>query len=338
MLPKRMATVTVAACLLATIPSVAVATPEAELEVDVTVVSEAQVERAANHRATASERARATEAYLDAQARTGRLVDEGDVEAAVVGGATVVWDEAINVDSVVLAQTVDSEGREADLEVALTTSIDDAAPVVGSAASTGLGLEVTSSLRGGTRVSGNCATTTVNNDSVTTCFAKYKASYTSASYNYYYYERWATATGRTGTWATRAYAPAIIDIRSRPWAGSSAASHTKQLNDYWPRGGSTGCSQVGSVGYTSAGMSMNVPLQNCDMTTSIPNATTKTMGVIYDQGGYISDGRTRTASFGMTVAMDKGYVANMADYTYAKFCLPNLCLNQSGNLRKDAGW
>ena len=196
---------------------------------------------------------------------------------------------------------------------------------------------MTSGLRGGTRVSGSCVTTTVNKDEATTCFAKYKAKYTTKAYNYYYYERWATGVGRPKTFWELAYTPAIIDIRSRPWKGSSAAAHTKQLNDYWPRAGSIGCKESGSLKYSAAGMEMSVPAQDCESIDPIPNTTTKTMGVIYDQGDWVN-GRAKAASFGFTVALDKGYAANMADYTYMKFCRPYVCLNQSGNIRKDAGW
>lgn len=198
---------------------------------------------------------------------------------------------------------------------------------------------MTSGLRGGTRVSGYCTTTTLRKDQLTSCFAKYRASYSTRSYDYYYYyERWATATGRPATTSVGAYRPAIIDIRSRPWRNSTAATRTRQLNDYWPRGGSTGCRDIGSAGYSAAGMSMTVPLQDCEETTPIPNATSKTMGVIFDQGRWVQSGRSRTASFGMTVAMDKGYVANMADYSYAKFCLGYVCVDQNGVKRVDSGW
>lgn len=326
----------VAVCAIVAIPSAAIAAP-GDADTNVTSLSEAELVQAAANASTAADRAKAESAYLDQQARTGRLVDQRYVNAAVVGDATVVWDDGVNVEAVTFAETTDAQGNDVGLEVALETSPDESATQGGTTYTTGLGLEVTSGLRGGTRVSGNCVSTTLNGDVATSCFAKYKATYTSSSYNYYYYERWATGTARPATTWAIAYTPALIDIRSRPWAGSSAATHTKQLNDYWPRGGAIGCTQSGSVGYSAAGMSMTVPLQNCDSTTPIPNATSKTMGVIYDQGTYGS-GRSKSAEFGMTVALDKGYVANMADYTYMKFCRPYLCQNQSGILRKDSGW
>ena len=334
------ALVTVAvACVVATIPSAAMAAPgdTGGSDSHVTKVSKAELVAASANSKDAASRAEAKSAYLDQQARSGRLVDGQHIKSAVVKGATVVWDDGVNVDGLTFAPMSGADGNVDGQELILESSPNVSAATGGSTSTTGLGLDVTSGLRGGTRVSGSCVTTTVNGDDATTCFAKYKATYVSTSYNYYYYERWATGVARPATTWAIAYTPAIIDIRSRPWAGSSAATHTKQLNDYWPRGGSVGCTQSGSVGYSAAGVSMTVPLQDCNTTTPIPDATSKTMGVIYDQGSFGS-GQSKSAEFGMTVALDKGYVANMADYTYMKFCRPYLCQNQSGNLRKDAGW
>lgn len=110
----------------------------------------------------------------------------------------------------------------------------------------------------------------------------------------------------------------------------------KQLNNYWPRAGQKLCTSSGEVGFEWQGFSASIPIQDCKEVTPSPDATARSMGVIYDQGA-IFDGRAHGTEFGMVYATSKGTNPSMADYNYSKYCRGTYA-NCDGVLRKDSGW
>ncbi|MFF2622578.1 hypothetical protein [Oerskovia jenensis] len=323
--------------LLSTPASAAEQTPSLPSEdagaVTLTAIDAATIATAADAPITSDE-AQAVNDHLASQANAGRLLDAGDVTSADVGDATIVWEHGVAIESLEVATEI-GEGGAVDQEVALVTTANPDAE--GSAASsTGLGLAAAGRYSGAAFKGGDCYTTfttlpNAKNNKVTGCWEKFKIDQSTPTRDYWYYGRWATANGGTGA-STK---PAYIDIRARPWAGSTAVAG---LVNYWPKNGNTICSGGSSTSFGYAGFSATIPVQQCSEITPIPNATKKEMGVIYDQGWSYS-GVTRGADFGMAVSTFKGAVPSFADYNYVKFCNASAgCANAHGNLRKDAGW
>lgn len=66
----------------------------------------------------------------------------------------------------------------------------------------------------------------------TGCSAKYRTSSSTSTTDHLSHERWATVTGKPASGGLREYSPAVIDLRSRPWAGT-AVTRTRSLVDTW---------------------------------------------------------------------------------------------------------
>jgi hypothetical protein len=293
----------------------------------------ATLARAARHGGNAGERGRAVDSYVRDQMRSGRLVDGADVRSAVVDGVSVVWDSPVTVDKVDVETASDGSSAGPVAEGLGTQGWVADEPDVLDGVSRGVGLTAVAGVRGGSRTSGYCVTTrSSTGNSLTSCYEKYRLTYATSTRDFYYYNRWATATGTTANlvnWTTTR-----IDIRSRPWSGQ--ANQVATLNDYWPRAGQNLCTASGSLGYSFQGFSASVPIQDCEDITPTPDATAKSMTVIYDQGAVFS-GRSHGTEFGLTYATFKGKNPAYADYNYAKYCRGTY-LNCDGVLRKDNGW
>ncbi len=308
--------------------SATAAAPSADPGSDVTVVSGSRLAALSTSAATRGTREAAARRYVAEQARLGRLVDLTTTKSAVVDDATVVWDAAIALDDVTIETAAVDAPTDAGVDQAVRVTSHQAPEARGSAVAdlgTGAGLGAPSSYSGGTYLGGNCVSTTTTGGTATNCWQKYKIAQSTSTRDQFYYGRWATAT------ATGGYTPTLIDLRSRPWAGSTAVA---SLADYWPRAGQKLCTSSGSIGFSSSGFSVTVPIQDCTEVSPAPNGTE--MGVRYDQGAIFS-GTSHGTEFGMVVNAFKGRVPSMADYTYVKFCYHTYA-SCAGNLRKDSGW
>lgn len=170
-----------------------------------TVISEAAIEKAADSSANAAKREAATDAYVQEQARQGRLVDEQNTESAVVKNVSAVWDAPVVVESIKLdvvqddAAANDSAPKSSPEAEGLGVAawVDGSVVDETDAVSSGVGLGGVSDAGGGTRLTGNCVTTkSGSGNSLTSCYEKYRLKHKTTSYDYFYYGRWATAVGK----------------------------------------------------------------------------------------------------------------------------------------------
>lgn len=332
---------TAVAALIGVVASVAGALPASAAEpagpsVTSINVTAAELRAAAQNPVTRVARERARDAYVSAQSRAGRLVDEVATSAAVVDGLSTVWERGVTVANLQVRSARMPGETEPLAEDFLVESGGDPVAAAASAESSavGVGLSGAYGVSYGNRLAGSCITTTSGTgNKLTNCYEKYAVTRDgNATYNYFFYNRWATAEGKDISFGLD-YTPTRIDIRSRPWAGYGG--RTDQLNDYRPRAGSSYCStQSWSIGIAS--FSATVPIQNCEETNPIIDATARSAGVIYDQGAVFS-GRVRGTDFSMIVAADGGETPVLADYNYAKYCRGTYA-TCDGVLRKDSGW
>jgi hypothetical protein len=162
-------------------------------------LSENALQAGTNDAATAAERLSAQSDFTDDQARLGKLVDISDTEAAVVDGVSTVWERGTKITDVSVKTAVKSDTGNAvaqSFEVvgyADPASEDTSGDIGDDGVTAGLGLSGLASASGGKWLSGNCTTTSKSGDKLTSCYEKYKIKTSTASRDYYYYGRWATA-------------------------------------------------------------------------------------------------------------------------------------------------
>ena len=191
-----------------------------------------------------------------------------------------------------------------------------------------------SSFSGGTRQANYCQTWTVNGSNVTGCVEKFKPSNDgSTTRDYYAYNRWGTAQGKAVSFGLD-YKVTKFDMRSRPRAGY--ASRTVGMNDYFPNDASQLCAEGGSVSVGVGSLSVSIGLTNCSEKYPVPNATTKTMGLVYDAGA-VFESRTKGVDYEQEVFGWQGSASpSLGFYNYGKFC-QGTYLTCSGTTGLD-GW
>ena len=298
-------------------------------------ISGAEVAEAA--RATSPAEARAAVGqHVAAQARAGRLVDAKAVRAALVGGGTVTWEGGSTVDELRVGRTkvtaADEQGET--VELALIGGEDEQGQAAQPGSLVGAGMTGSSSFSGGTRLANYCQTWTVSGNNVTGCVEKFKPTNDgSSSRDYYAYNRWGTAQGKVVDWALD-YKVTKFDMRSRPRAGY--ASRTVGMNDYFPNDASQLCAEGGSASVGVGSLSVSIGLTNCSEKYPVPNATTKTMGLVYDAGA-VFESRTKGVDYEQEVFGWQGEPSpSLGFYNYGKFCQGSY-LTCSGTTGLD-GW
>lgn len=274
----------------------------------------------------------AVSSYVQAQAQEGRLLDDSAVAVANIGGGTATWERGSTIAELRSSRYDTREGsmKGAMAELAILADEDSAAPS-GTGAVSGMGLGI-AQYSGGTRLSSYCQTWTVNGSSVTACQQKFKPdSDGSSTRDYYLYNRYGTAVGDDAI--PTDWKVVKFDMRSRPRAGTST---TKGMSGYFPSDSSQLCNEGSSVTLGVGTLSLTIPLTPCGSKSPIPNATTMTMGLIYDSGAIFSD-RTKGLDYEQEVWAYQGQAApNLGFYNYAKFCYLTL-LTCSGTKGLD-GW
>lgn len=283
-------------------------------------VSGAQVSEAA--RATAADRANAAIGrHVAEQASQGRLVDRKNVRAAAVAGGEVTWESGSRVDELRLDRHVVGEGTPDAgeiVELAVIGAEEETGAVLPTAVA-GAGMGSSYNASGGSLHANYCQTWTVNGNSVTGCVEKWKPTNDySTSRDYYAYNRWGTAAGKIVNWAPD-WKTTKFDMRSRPRAGYE--TRTKGMSDYFPRDSSHLCNEGGSVSLGVGSLSFTVNLSNCSEKYPVPNATYKTMGLVYDAGA-VFETRVIGNDYEQEVWTYQGYAApSLGFYNYGKFCL-----------------
>ena len=107
------------------------------------------------------------------------------------------------------------------------------------------------------------------------------------------------------------------------------------MTDYFPRDGTQLCNEGSSVDLGVGSLSLKIGLTNCGDKNPIPNATTRTMGVIYDDGFIFGGPLSKGVEFEMEVFnWQGGATPILGDYNYGKFC-SGLLTNCTGTLRKE---
>jgi hypothetical protein len=283
--------------------------------------------------------------HVQAQAASGRLLDAKNVVAAVFGDAQATWEAGSQVTELridrALSRNVKPEfaapGAQGEiLELTMLSGEDPeaAADAPQAAAVVGAGM-LSASYTGGTRLTSACQTWTVSGRSVTGCYQKFKPNTDgSSTRDYYAYNRWATAVGENHTFVPDVV-PVVVDARSRPWAGYGG--RIVGMTDYFPTSGSELCNEGSSVNVGVGSLSLSFGLRNCGDKYPIPNATTRTMGVIYDDGFIFGGPVAKGVDFEMEVFNWQGGATPIfGDYNYGKFCQWTL-LDCTGTLGKN-GW
>lgn len=275
--------------------------------------------------------------HVAEQAQQGRLVDSKNVRSAVVGGGQVTWEAGSVVDELRVDRYKlgDQPSDEAGIvELALIGAEESDAPQAQPGGIVGAGMTGSSSLTGGSRLASYCQTWTYNGNSVTGCQEKFKPTNDySSTRDYYVYNRWGTAQGKQVSYQPD-WKVTKFDMRSRPRAGYE--TRTKGMNDYFPISTSQLCAEGGSVGLGVGSLSFTIGLRNCSEKYPIPNATTKTMGLIYD-AGTVFETRTVGVDYEQEVFTWQGAAAPLLGfYNYGKFC-QHTYATCSGTLGKN-GW
>lgn len=306
-------------------------------ELTTNVISWPQLEAATQSVASTTQRELAKVDFLLEQARAGRLLDATAIDAAVVDGIATVWEKGNVVDNVRVDTLRKPDGEEIEQDVAIQTHPADATAEDSAASSTNLGLETLESFSGATWLSGYCTTTgqADHKNKLTSCYQKYRLSTSTSTRDYFYYNRWATAVGEDISWAPD-YQTTRVDVRSRPWTGGTGAgSGVASLTNYWPKAAQNNCS-THSFTVSYGAFSGTVPIQDCEELTPSPDATVKSMRILYDQGS-VFNGRVHGADMSLIYATFKGSNPSYADYSYAKFCR-NTYADCTGIARADSGW
>lgn len=344
--PLHRSLIAATVAVVAAVPLLAASTGGAATSEPVTVESRtfgaAEIRAAARSVKDGLATDEAITAHVTEQARTGRLVDSRNVRSAALGSATLSWEAGSTVQEARLNRAISRDvrpelarGRKGEiLELDFVAAEDDAA--AGTPQAVGIvGAGMTSaSFSGGQRLTSGCQTWTVSGSSVTGCYQKYKPTTDgSSTRDYYAYNRWATAVGKDEVLFD--FNPVIVDIRSRPWVGYG--SRIDGLTDYFPISGEQLCNEGTSVNVGVGSLALTIGLTNCADKNPIPNATTRTMGVIYDDGFIFGGPRSKGIDFEMEVFNEQGgAVPIFGDYNYGKFCSATL-LNCTGTLGKN-GW
>ena len=277
--------------------------------------------------------------HVASQAREGRLVDSKNVKAAAFDDSTLTWEAGSLVDEAryekSTSKSKDGAVEDQVLELAFVAAEDADAPADGGPVSALSGAGMTgASWSGGTRLTSACQTWTVQGRSMTGCYQKFKPTNDqSSSRDYYAYNRWGTATGQSAfpfNWW-----PVYVDIRSRPWVGYGG--RIVGMTNYFPNDGAQLCNEGSSVNLTIGSLALGIGLRNCADKYPIPNATTRTMGLIYDDGFIFGGPLSKGVDFEMEVFNWQGGATPIfGDYNYAKFC-SGLLTNCTGTLGKN-GW
>jgi hypothetical protein len=331
----RVLAVTAAAVLSVPVGLAVAAPPSAPAAAVLTSsrVTGAQVQRAAS---TSTQDTRgAVRQHVAGQAREGRLVDAKNVRSAAVAGGLVTWERGSKVDELRSDRRTSAEesGTSEALGLTLIGSEDQADRFV-PPATVGAGMTGSSSMSGGRRLANYCQTWTSAGNSVTACVEKFDPTNDgSSTRDYYAYNRWGTASGKIVDWAPD-WKVTKFDMRSRPHA--SYASRTKGMNDYFPNDSAQLCNEGGSAQVGLGSLSFSIGLTDCSDKYPIPNATTKTMGLIYDAGAIFGD-RVRGLDYSQEVWTYQGYATtSLGFYNYGKFCQGSYA-NCNATLGKD-GW
>jgi hypothetical protein len=269
--------------------------------------------------------------YVAKQAQQGRLVDATAVSVADIGGGTAAWEKGSRITELRVAQYSTNEGNVSGAMAELAIVGEEDGTGTEPAAVEGMGLAA-ASYSGGTRLASYCQTWTVSGNSVTACVQKFKPTDDgSSTRDYYAYNRYGTATGASAIptdWKVN-----IFDMRSRPRAGTTT---TKGMSGYFPNDSTQLCNEGGSVGLKMGSLNLTIPLTACGSKYPVPNATTMTMGLVYDSGFIFSD-RVKGLDYEQEVWAYQGAAApNLGFYNYGKFCYLTL-LTCSGTQGLD-GW
>lgn len=271
--------------------------------------------------------------YVQAQAQEGRLLDASAVAVAEIGGGTATWERGSTIVELRSSRYATREGsvNGAMAELAILAD-EDSAATSGAGAVSGMGLGI-AQYSGGTRLSSYCQTWTVNGSSVTACQQKFKPNDDqSSSRDYYLYNRYGTAVGDDAV--PTDWKPIYFDMRSRPRAGTTT---TKGMSGYFPSDSTQLCNEGSSVQLGEGSLSLTIPLTPCADKYPIPNATTKTMGLIYESGPIFPSSRSKGLDYEQEVWVYQGEAApNLGFYNYAKFCYLTV-LTCSGTKGLD-GW
>lgn len=265
---------------------------------------------------SANEKQAAVGAYVESQAQEGRLLDASAVSVAQIGGGTATWERGSTIVELRSTRWATREGsvKGAIAELAILAD-EDSAATAGTGAVSGMGLGI-ATYSGGTRLASYCQTWTVSGSSVTACQQKFKpTSDGSSTRDYYLYNRYGTAVGDDAI--PTDWKVVNFDMRSRPRAGTTT---TKGMSGYFPSDATQLCNEGGSVSLGVGSLSLTIPLTPCGSKRPIPNATTMTMGLIYDSGPIFGD-RTKGLDYEQEVWANQGGTApNLGFYNYAKFC------------------
>lgn len=305
----------------------------------------AEIKSAAKRVHQAPDTDRVIRNHVAAQAREGRLVDSLNVNAAMLDGGELAWEDgsvveearfllSTSTDVATEATVATAEILELDFRASMDADMIDAPqgrPLVGP----GMGH---ASHTGGTLVTDNCQTWSVDeleDLKITGCYQLFKPNIdNSASRDYYAYNRWATATG-TPVFGPD-WVPAIVEIRSRPHG--AYRYRVKGMSSYFPQSSSELCSQGSSLNISVGSLGLNIPLTSCADKTPFPDASQHMMGVRYDAGYFLlGDPISMSVEFEMVVwANQDGPRPVMGDYNHAKFCLADAdhCLKKTGKV----GW
>lgn len=274
----------------------------------------------------------ARDVHLQTQTRSGRLLDRKQVETAVVDKLGVAtWEKGDPIKEARAGRILSGPASAAVEDVTELAFIAEEQPTgSGSAAAGGAGMG-DASYSGGSKLTDYCQTWTYSGSSITGCQEKFKPnSDGSSSRDYYAYNRFATATGKAVSLSPD-YLPVKIDIKTKPRKGYE--SRTKGLSGYFPHDSSQLCNEGSSVNITVGSLSLGIGLTNCADKQPQVNATSMTMGVIYDDGFIFGGPRTKGAEYEAEYWTYQGYAAPLlGDYNYAKFCRSTLadCTGTTG--------
>lgn len=281
----------------------------------------------------ADQKQEAVDSYVRAQAQEGRLLDASAVGVAEIGGGTATWERGSTIVELRSSRYATREGSVIGAMAELAILADeDSAATSGAGAVSGMGLGI-AQYSGGTRLSSYCQTWTVNGNSVTACQQKFKPDNDgSTTRDYYIYNRYGTALGDDAI--PTDWKPIIFDMRSRPRAGTTT---TKGMSGYFPSDATQLCNEGGSVGLKVGSLSLTIPLTPCGNKYPVPNATTMTMGLVFESGFIFPDSRSKGLDYEQEVwAYQNQAAPNLGFYNYGKFCYLTL-LTCSGTKGLD-GW
>jgi hypothetical protein len=264
--------------------------------------------------------------------RSGRLVDTASLHVAVLAGIQAVWEDGVALKQVTVDTVRASASNDVDAEVLGVEAYSDR-HTTATGAATSLGLAGALGVANATFQGGYCTTTKSKiGNKLTSCFQKYRLKARTKTRDFYYYNRYATAEGRAYRLASD-YSPTRIDVRSHPWSGYGR--QVAALVNYWPKAGVKDCKDHSvTVGYAS--FSAEMPIQDCKEVNPSPDATAKSMRVLYDQGA-VFGGRVHGTDMSLVYSTPRGKNPPYADYTAAKYCRKTYN-NCDGVSRKDPGW